>query len=94
MFESRLGELAALGTAFCWTITALSFESAGRRVGSLAVNLLRLLVGFGGIAIWNAVARGQPLPAGFPLDAWRDAFLSCWDQGRTEAVKVLFEHGS
>jgi drug/metabolite transporter (DMT)-like permease len=70
LFESRLGELAALGTAFCWTITALSFEAAGRRVGSLAVNLLRLVIGFCGIAIWNAVARGQPLPAGFPLDAW------------------------
>ena len=27
------GQLAALGTAACWTITALAFESAGKRVG-------------------------------------------------------------
>jgi threonine dehydrogenase-like Zn-dependent dehydrogenase len=27
----------------------------------------------------------------FPLCAWRDAFLCCWDQGASEAVKVLFE---
>jgi threonine dehydrogenase-like Zn-dependent dehydrogenase len=27
----------------------------------------------------------------FPLEAWREAFLSCFDQGRSGAVKVLFE---
>jgi threonine dehydrogenase-like Zn-dependent dehydrogenase len=29
----------------------------------------------------------------FPLDAYRDAFMSCWDQGKSRAVKVLFEYG-
>ncbi len=28
----------------------------------------------------------------FPLDAWRDALLACGDQGRSGAVKVLFEY--
>jgi threonine dehydrogenase-like Zn-dependent dehydrogenase len=27
----------------------------------------------------------------FPLARWRDAFLACFDQGRSGAVKVLFE---
>jgi threonine dehydrogenase-like Zn-dependent dehydrogenase len=27
----------------------------------------------------------------YPLDAWRDAFLACHDQGGSGAVKVLFE---
>jgi threonine dehydrogenase-like Zn-dependent dehydrogenase len=27
----------------------------------------------------------------FPLEAWREAFLTCWDQGATGAVKVLFD---
>jgi threonine dehydrogenase-like Zn-dependent dehydrogenase len=27
----------------------------------------------------------------FPLSRWRDAFLACLDQGRSGAVKVLFE---
>jgi threonine dehydrogenase-like Zn-dependent dehydrogenase len=27
----------------------------------------------------------------FPLDAWRDAFLACHDQGASGAVKVLFD---
>ena len=32
------GEWAALLTAIFWTVTALSFESAGKRIGSLVVN--------------------------------------------------------
>jgi threonine dehydrogenase-like Zn-dependent dehydrogenase len=27
----------------------------------------------------------------FPLDGWREAFLACREQGRSGAVKVLFE---
>jgi threonine dehydrogenase-like Zn-dependent dehydrogenase len=32
----------------------------------------------------------------FPLERWREAFLACFDQGRSGAVKVLFEfpHGA
>ncbi|HDP80896.1 MAG TPA: DMT family transporter [Spirochaetes bacterium] len=68
--ESRLGELAALATAFFWTITALSFESAGRRVGSLAVNLIRLMMAFGIIAIYTGLSRGLPLPVDASAHAW------------------------
>jgi threonine dehydrogenase-like Zn-dependent dehydrogenase len=28
----------------------------------------------------------------FPLDRWREAFLACGEQGRSRAVKVLFEY--
>jgi len=38
------GELAALGTAVCWSFTGLFFAEAARRVGALRVNLLRLPV--------------------------------------------------
>ena len=40
------GELISLGTAFCWTFTVVGFESAGKRVGSLPVNIIRLAFGF------------------------------------------------
>jgi hypothetical protein len=40
--NNYIGELAALGTAFFWTITALAFERASFKVGSLAVNIIRL----------------------------------------------------
>ena len=36
------GELAALATALCWAATGLYFTEAARRVGAVAVNLLRL----------------------------------------------------
>lgn len=45
MFSNHPGEFAALLTAIFWTVTALAFTSAGKRVGSLAVNFWRLIVG-------------------------------------------------
>jgi threonine dehydrogenase-like Zn-dependent dehydrogenase len=30
----------------------------------------------------------------YPLAAYRDAFMACWDQGKSGAVKVLFDYGS
>lgn len=37
-----IGELAALGAASCWVITAMAFAEAGRRVGATVVNVTRL----------------------------------------------------
>jgi drug/metabolite transporter (DMT)-like permease len=64
------GELAALATAACWVVTALSFEAAGRRVGSLTVNLLRLVLAVGLLAAWGAIAHGRPLPTDATAHAW------------------------
>jgi drug/metabolite transporter (DMT)-like permease len=67
---SHLGEWAALATAVCWTITALSFESAGRRVGSLAVNFVRLVLALVPLAIYGLIRRGCALPIDASLHAW------------------------
>jgi drug/metabolite transporter (DMT)-like permease len=64
------GELAALGTACCWTVTALAFESAGRRIGSLPVNLLRLAIGFLFLTAFGALVHGRPLPVDASPRAW------------------------
>lgn len=37
------GQLISLGTAIFWTFSSLFFEYAGRRIGSLALNFIRLL---------------------------------------------------
>jgi drug/metabolite transporter (DMT)-like permease len=58
----RIGELAALGTAVFWTITALSFESAGRKVGSLAVNIVRLVAALLLFSGYSLAVGGSPLP--------------------------------
>jgi drug/metabolite transporter (DMT)-like permease len=41
------GEIAALSAALCWAMTAIAFARAGRRIGSSAVNGLRLLFAIG-----------------------------------------------
>ncbi len=70
MFTSHAGQFAALATAFCWTITVLSFESAGKRVGSLAVNLLRLCIGFLFLGVFSLFTRGMFLPLDASAKVW------------------------
>ena len=64
------GELAALATAGCWVATALAFEAAGRRVGSLTVNLLRLLIAVVLQMVVCGLARGLVLPTDASAHAW------------------------
>jgi drug/metabolite transporter (DMT)-like permease len=70
MFTSHLGELAALGTAGCWTVTAMAFESAGRRVGSLSVNLIRLVMALLFISLFCLITRGRLIPDDATPHAW------------------------
>lgn len=65
-----LGEFAALGTACCWAATAMAFESAGRRIGSLPVNLIRLVIGFGFLSAFLWITRGRPFPTDASAHAW------------------------
>lgn len=69
-FENHLGEFAALLTALFWTITALSFESASHRIGSVAVNILRLVIGFAFLSVFNLIRRGFILPVDASFDNW------------------------
>lgn len=64
------GEVAALATAVCWTVTSMAFESAGKRIGSLAVNLIRLVMAFGFLALYCWVTRGRPLPSDASAHNW------------------------
>lgn len=59
---SSIGELAALFTAVCWTVTAISFEAASRKVGSIPVNIIRLVMAFILIGIFSWLRRGMILP--------------------------------
>ncbi|MDR1056605.1 MAG: DMT family transporter [Prevotellaceae bacterium] len=73
---SHFGELLSLAVAFFWTGSALAFEYAGKRIGSLMVNILRLIIGgimLGGL-LW--IIRGNPLPAGADTETWAWMLLS------------------
>lgn len=76
MFHSYLGEIAALVTAICWTITAVAFESAGKRVGSISVNLIRLVMALFLISIFNLFTRGLLLPMDASSSTWFWLFIS------------------
>lgn len=65
MIQSHFGEFAALMTAIFWTITALAFEGATKRVGPFAVNLIRLLFAIVFLSILSYFSRG----IAFPTDA-------------------------
>lgn len=56
------GEIVATLTAVCWTVGVICFESAGRRVGSLAVNWLRLVIGLVYLALYGAIVHGEAFP--------------------------------
>ena len=69
-FDHHLGEFAALLTAFFWTITSLSFESASHRIGSVAVNILRLVIGFAFLSVFSLIRRGLILPVDASYENW------------------------
>lgn len=60
-----LGEISALVVAICWTLSALFFEKAGRKIGSLSVNIIRLVWAFLLLGITLLITKNTF----FPLDA-------------------------
>ncbi|MCX6320800.1 MAG: DMT family transporter [Bacteroidia bacterium] len=69
-FDNHLGEFAALLTAFFWTVTSLSFESASHKIGSVAVNILRLVIGFAFLSVFSLIRRGLILPVDASYENW------------------------
>jgi len=70
MFSNHIGEFAALFTACCWTATALAFESASNKVGSIAVNLIRLMLALFFLSIFSYFIRGKFLPIDASAHTW------------------------
>lgn len=72
MSQSHLGELVAALTAVLWAFTSLSFAGASRRVGSQAVNRLRLLLATPFLGLAHLLLQGEILPSGVSLErmAW------------------------
>ncbi|MFC1601221.1 DMT family transporter [Candidatus Sumerlaeota bacterium] len=70
------GEALALSAALCWAVCAICFSAAIRRVGSLSVNLLRLMLAFLFLALYGAVTRGHWLPTDAGAHEWLWLLLS------------------
>ena len=70
------GELAAVATALFWTITALAFERASLRVGALAVNIIRLFIGFLFLSVFAYFYRNSFFPYDASFYSWFWLILS------------------
>jgi drug/metabolite transporter (DMT)-like permease len=69
-----LGSLAALGTAFCWSMTAVFFSYSGRIVGSDVVNRSRLVFALVFLSITHLALEGTLFP--FEAEAYRWGWLA------------------
>jgi drug/metabolite transporter (DMT)-like permease len=64
------GELLALTTVLCWSISVQFFDAASRRVGSIPVNIIRIAIALALFCLLLMVRDGTIIPAHFPLRSW------------------------
>ncbi len=67
--SDHVGEMAALGTALCWMASAVAFQAASTRIGSMVVNWLRLVMALVFLTLLGLVLHGRLLPDA-PFSAW------------------------
>ena len=67
MFDHSIGELISLAAVLGWTISALVFESAGKRIGSVPVNIIRLMMAALIISLINILRGTTPWPQGIGM---------------------------
>ena len=70
------GELISLGTAIFWTITVIGFEGAGKRVGSVSVNVIRLMIGLILLTLTVWIMTGSIVPVNVGQYAWNMLLIS------------------
>lgn len=65
-----LGEFISISVALSWTMSALFFEYAGKKIGSLSVNLIRLFFGFIMLGGLLYIFTGSMFPVGADSKTW------------------------
>jgi drug/metabolite transporter (DMT)-like permease len=67
-----IGEIAALFTSFCWSLSAVGFSKSTQQVGSQVTNRVRVFIAMLVLILINGVLYGQPIPlhAGASRWAW------------------------
>lgn len=57
MTSDQIGMALAFGTTVCWTFSSIFFEQASRRIGSVPLNLIRLVIAVGFLAAFVVIAQ-------------------------------------
>ena len=65
-----MGEIAALGASLFWSLTSIQFTLAGRRVGSQAVNLIRLVLAVFFLSLAHLLLYGEVWPLHVEFYRW------------------------
>ncbi|MEO0129714.1 MAG: DMT family transporter [candidate division WOR-3 bacterium] len=65
-----IGEIAALGTSFCWAFGSIFFTIASRLIGSTEVNRIRLVLGMLFLMLTHFLLFGSPIPANACRQHW------------------------
>lgn len=76
MGEYPLGLLLGLSVAFFWTGSSLCFQQAGRRVGSLPVNLIRMVIAMLGLGVVCLINGHGFVPLDATAHQWKWLLIS------------------
>ncbi len=66
----NIGEIAALLTALCFSVSSIFFTFAGRKFGPLISNRLRLIIAVLLLGIIHWIIFGSPIPIGAGIQRW------------------------
>lgn len=67
---AHTGEIISFIVAISWTLTALSFEYASKKIGALSLNIIRLLMAMVMLGITLFLTTGAPIPVNAGAKAW------------------------
>lgn len=67
---SHLGELAGLGTSVLWTGTSAFFTLAGRKIGSVVLNRVRLVLAALLLTVTHQIIYGEVIPQSAGISTW------------------------
>ncbi len=67
---AHTGEIISFIVAISWTLTALSFEYASKKIGALSLNIIRLLMAMVMLGITLFLTTGAPFPVNAGGKAW------------------------
>ena len=65
-----VGELAALGTSLCFSLSSVVFTYSGKQLGSILVNRTRLLIAILLVMVLHTILYGQPFPLNAGNERW------------------------
>ncbi|MBT3182263.1 MAG: EamA family transporter, partial [Deltaproteobacteria bacterium] len=71
-----MGEISAIGSAFCFAACALLFTGASHRIGSFSMSHFRMLFGVIMLAVLQYAVNGSLFPGNITVHNWTYLALS------------------